>query len=70
MKPFAPAELEARLTALITRVDELLPTDIQTFTAAGAFTWTMPTGWTEAYLDEIIIGAGGGGGGGGAPGFF
>lgn len=37
--------------------------DVQTFSAAGAHTWTKPAG---AKLVEVIVIAGGGGGGGGA----
>lgn len=39
--------------------------DVQTFTAAGANTWTKPTTFTPKVVIVEIIGAGGGGGAGG-----
>ena len=40
------------------------PVDVQVFTAAGAGTWTKPTGFTPSFVEVIMFGAGGGGGAG------
>lgn len=39
--------------------------DIQSFTTSGANTWTLPSGWTTAYVRVMVQGAGGGAGSGG-----
>lgn len=40
------------------------PTDLQSWTTAGAKTWTKPTTFTPKFVRVILYGAGGGGGGG------
>lgn len=40
------------------------PTDLQSWTTAGAKTWTKPTTFTPKFTLVILYGAGGGGGGG------
>lgn len=40
------------------------PVDVQSFTSAGAATWTKPTSFTPKFVRVICYGGGGGGGGG------